>query len=816
MKESASASPRVRPTLAALAKREHRALWIVFGTSFAVFAATCARTVTGEDSGELIAAAYTVGVAHPPGYPLWTILAKLFTFLPIGEIAFRVALMSAFFAAATTTALFSIIRRLSDSSFAAAGCAFAFALLRDQWSQSVIAEVYTLNSFLLALSVDRLIAWSKTDQPPRRLIEVAFLLGLSLTNHLTALAVVPGFLFFVLLNDRRILLRWRLILKMLAAVVVGLLPYAYLPIAAAMNPAMNWGDPSSWSRFVDHVTRRQYTSIAEPQPRTWERFTDQMDVVRDHALGQGGTLLLVLGVIALFWTLVYRRDLFLLVASTVLMSTVGIVLYTNFKLDFENIYVNRLFFVPAYLFLTIAAGWMIGNLIRAFPRRFEIVCGVAILVGLPAAPVVANYKDCNFAGATLVADYGRELLLSVDQDAILFPSADHSSFPLIYFRHVENLRPDVIIADKYGYLDGEVLGLLPGAANVSLADRRKDGFRREVENHLAAVSDRPLYFTHKRAFPADTQTFMAAEGLWYRVRKKSIENSELADRDRKAWQEIGTDWIDDPALPLDYSAKVLLADVLLARARFELSERRNDEGKKLAARAYEYSPSSKEFLNNLGSMLAENREFIEALGYFRRAVSLDPAYTTARRNIALCLRASGQTDEAWNAFVDIYRADKDDIVANRELGEIAREKEKWGEAVHFLGRFGHMAQDAIALRNAGLIAFYELADARVAKDLIRASLAIDPNQPEIKEFLDGLAHSGEGTVQSAADQIRQMKRMETQFGRFDYSPAPRLPVIQDPESLLPKAPAVPGPKLPKTAPVPSGDVAPEPIGGKKP
>ena len=110
--------------------------------AFGVYLYTLAPTVSGEDGGELVAAAYTLGIPHPTGYPIWTILGHLFTrIIPFGEIAWRVNLMSAFWAAATVGVLAYMLQRQSIRWFIACAAALSFAFSREFWEQSVIAEV---------------------------------------------------------------------------------------------------------------------------------------------------------------------------------------------------------------------------------------------------------------------------------------------------------------------------------------------------------------------------------------------------------------------------------------------------------------------------------------------------------------------------------------------------------------------------------------------------------------------------------------------------------------------------------------------------
>ncbi|MBI2433320.1 MAG: DUF2723 domain-containing protein, partial [Candidatus Hydrogenedentes bacterium] len=203
-----------------------------------VYLSTLAPTVTGEDSGELIAAAYTLGIPHPPGYPLWTMLAHLFTYLPWGTVAWRVNLVSAVFAAAAVGVLALLLVALLRGKqekrggvwIAAAGGALVFAFSREFWEQAVIAEVYTLNAFFFALFLLILWRWRET-RGDRLLIIFAVLYGLSLGGHNTMHLLGPLFALFVVATERAGLRRWAFYGGLtLIAFLVALLVYAYLPL----------------------------------------------------------------------------------------------------------------------------------------------------------------------------------------------------------------------------------------------------------------------------------------------------------------------------------------------------------------------------------------------------------------------------------------------------------------------------------------------------------------------------------------------------------------------------------------------------------
>ena len=204
--ESSKPSPQSYGPWSAFTQSDYALAMLGALLALAVYLKTVAVTVTGEDSGELIAAAATLGIPHPTGYPLWCLFGFAFTkLIPIGDAAFRVNCMSAFFGAATVFLVILIVIRLTRSHLAGLGGGLALAFSREFWEQSVIAEVYTLNAFFFAWCILLILVWRETRRD-RVLRWFAFIYGLSLTNHSTMALVGPVFGLYVLAIDPRI---WR-------------------------------------------------------------------------------------------------------------------------------------------------------------------------------------------------------------------------------------------------------------------------------------------------------------------------------------------------------------------------------------------------------------------------------------------------------------------------------------------------------------------------------------------------------------------------------------------------------------------------------
>src|SRR5215208_2075189 len=227
---------------------------LVFGLVFFLYLRTLAPTVLYQHGPKLLDAVMlqmqvsVLGITHPTGYPTYLMLTHLFTYLPFGDPAYRVNLGSAVYAALAVVAVYAAGLLLSRRVVAAASGALAFGLGTALWSQAVIAEVYTLNALLVSVTIVVLLLW-REYRKDRYLLLSAFLVGLCLTNHLTSGLLLPASLLFVALVDWRRLVDVRLVVGGAGLFLLGLTPYLYLPIRAAMDPPMEANNPTDFGRF---------------------------------------------------------------------------------------------------------------------------------------------------------------------------------------------------------------------------------------------------------------------------------------------------------------------------------------------------------------------------------------------------------------------------------------------------------------------------------------------------------------------------------------------------------------------------------------
>jgi len=226
-----------------------------------------------EDSGDLLTAAYILGIPHPTGYPLFVLLGRVFSLTMPGSLAFRITLVSLFSCCLAAVFLFLSLARLFRSGIGLASAAFASLALGFSlyfWSEAVVAEVYALNVLFLSLSAYFLIRWTYPDRPDSRpsayLLLSAYLLGLSFANHMLSVVALLFAGILVLAGPGRQRLSLAVFLAAAGFFVLPLTLYAYLPVRSLRNPELDWGNPETWHQFKWLVTGEQYRFRFMAQP----------------------------------------------------------------------------------------------------------------------------------------------------------------------------------------------------------------------------------------------------------------------------------------------------------------------------------------------------------------------------------------------------------------------------------------------------------------------------------------------------------------------------------------------------------------------
>ena len=329
---------------------------VIFLTALAVYNRTLTPSLSysSPDGNELVTICYRLGLAHPTGYPLYTWLGKLFSLLPVGDVAHRVNLMSAVMGAGGVALLYACARLLGLSRLFAAFTALLFAFSRTFWSQTVISEVYAPNVFMLALTLLLLLRWAAAAAanprtwPRGRFLAFALVFGLSLGTHLSNLGFAPAFAVFVLLLRPAFLLRPVEIALALGAFLLGAAQFLWLPLHAdELLGTLAAGGPGLLLWGIYKYTLGAFSELRFAFP-LWvipDRIVLYLELLRQNVTGLG----MILGMVGM-WAMLFRATRrFYLLMLMYLAHLLFFLQYKAFDLD--------VFFIPSHLLYCLFVGY---------------------------------------------------------------------------------------------------------------------------------------------------------------------------------------------------------------------------------------------------------------------------------------------------------------------------------------------------------------------------------------------------------------------------------------------------------------------------
>ncbi|MCC6220929.1 MAG: DUF2723 domain-containing protein, partial [Deltaproteobacteria bacterium] len=338
-----------------------------------------------------------------------------------------------------------------------------FCTSRTLWAYATVAEVYTLNTFLIALLVFCLLRWQrfllshnpnsgKAEKRPialaanenRWLYASALIFGLALgVHHVTVALVLPACAAFVLATHGVRFFFSRRLLTAAGFAFLGLGIYIYLPLTAASKPLMNWGDPSSIANFISHVTGRQYQVYFEFQP------TKLLGDFLSRLLVEFGPSWFPLALALAFLGLIH---LFLRAQRLFWFFCVAIILNLTYNTTYEIAEDKDAYYLPVHLFVVLCSSaglqFLLTEITANFRLRLAQKCLVfSLCTAILSISLATNYSWNNRRNYYVAEDYVRNILSTIAPSGMIISTDWQVYSPMLYFQEIEKLREDVVVID---------------------------------------------------------------------------------------------------------------------------------------------------------------------------------------------------------------------------------------------------------------------------------------------------------------------------------------------------------------------------------
>ena len=397
--------------------------------ALAIYLTTTCRSIWIGDSGEFSLAFKTLGICHPPGYPLITLLGKTFlSITPYIRPTFAANLLNVIVSAAVVTVLYYFIRRyLSLLSSTILSLIWAFNPLF--WAETAGIEVYNLNLLLILLTF-----YTIESNHNRKWLIAIYLIGLALANHPLAMAFLPVLLYKFMkekIYKHRDLLMYMVIILGITGSI-----YLYLPIRASCNPISNWGNPSSFNALIKHMTLSQYGGWIV---HSWDNLAMSGRLFFISLVKSWWILGTVFVIIGAGYGIIKKRVITL--SAILIISACVLLASSHMTPNFEPFYLPAMF--AALLLIANNLIWFESRKLSSLVRYSVYTAGFIVALVM----LISNYKDNDKSDYTLSEDYSKHILDSAD-NGILFTAGDINSFATLYLRYAEGYRPDVEVFDR--------------------------------------------------------------------------------------------------------------------------------------------------------------------------------------------------------------------------------------------------------------------------------------------------------------------------------------------------------------------------------
>lgn len=638
---------------------------LLFLFTFLIYGKGVSPSVYGGDSGDVILAAWFGGVAHPPGYPLNTMLGWIFTHLPYqATVAFKADIMAAFLHALVVGVLFLILQKVTKNIYVSFIAALTLAFNPLFWLYAHTLEVFQLNLLLISISVYFLLWWRETvllKKEKIRLLYIAvFAIGLAVFHHHTSVLLAPAFLYLIYKTNTRNIMSIKNILKLGAVFSLGILPYLFIPFAAARQTPINWDDPITFQNFIRLISRADYGTFTASDFILGSNLKQKFAQLANLFLFVKGDFgWFGFAILAGFFRMFIKyRQLFWFISLAIVFFGPFFLVYSGFPFP-NNFYIGlwERFLLPTYFFLTVFLAFglllvfdffvlLLVRKLKPFGfKKFTISLLVTIIPTIMIAYLLlSNYGKTNLSQFRMGDWLGSDILTSASPDSIVFVFGDTSVFNTQYVYYTE-LKPKGIKLIKGGSLYAkeyreQVAGEFPSLKipeNFSSETKRDSG-----EFMIALIKQNNEFFDiYTIAFAPEIDGFKwSGSGLL----KKLVKVADYEARDIKTINE----------------------EVI---SKFKFNNYKQNETYEHYMFAHIKETYSTSFVDIADELISKG-QVKAAVDYLVKATAITPYSKKAYIRLGNLYYGESNCEASRNAFEKVYNLDKKDWQALEALSRL--------------------------------------------------------------------------------------------------------------------------------------------------
>jgi len=608
-------------------------------------------SVYGGDSGDVILASWFGGVAHPPGYPLNTMLGWLFTHLPYeATVAYKADVMAAFLHALVIGVLFLSLQTITKHIYVSFISSLVLAFVPLFWFYAHALEVFQLNLLLISISVYFLINWRDSVLAKKEYLKLLYLAiffaGLAVFHHHTSALLFPAYLYLIYTTKRKVLSGLNLP-KMILVFFLGALPYLFIPLAAAAKTPINWDDPVTIKNFIRLITRADYGTftasdfiIGSTLSQKFVQLTNLFLFVKSDFSIFG--LFILVGIYRMFTK---YRQLFWFTSLAFISCGPFFLVYSGFPFP-NNFYIGlwERFLLASYLFLTIFLAFGLLSIFDLFVlllsrklkhygiKKITISLLVVIIPTLMVASLISsNYGKTNLSRFWLGDWLGEDILTSASPNSIVFVFGDTSVFNTQYVYYTDS-RPKDIKLIKGGSLYAKEYRQQIAREYRSIIipeNFSEDTTRDSVRFVVSLIKENSASFDiYTRDFAPEIEGFKwTSLGLL----KKLVKEENYNERDvRSINDEISSKFLFDPYKPdetygqyITEHIKELYSSTFVDIADELLSKHQDEDALDYLNKSIVITPYSKKAYIRLGNAYFSLSNCEASKNAFEKVASLD-------------------------------------------------------------------------------------------------------------------------------------------------------------------------------------------------